>query len=89
MDRWIKKWENLINQFQKKFTYFLKKEAHNQCLSVPLKSTLQAQAWIMKHLSAGMVHTFTKTQEVKAKFDQQKVNMHGILKMNLPRLEQF
>lgn len=37
---------------------------------------------------AGMVHTCTKTQEVKTKFDQQKVNMHGILKTNLQSLKQ-
>lgn len=84
----FKKWENLINQFQEKFTHFLKKEAHCQCLSLPLKCTLRGQAWIASICPAGMVHTFVKTQEVQTKFDQQNVNMHGILKMNLQSLKQ-
>lgn len=69
-------------------THFWKKEAHYQCLRLPLKYTLQGQAQITKHLSCWHGSHFHKTQEVKTKFDQQKVNMHGILRMNLQSLKQ-
>lgn len=60
-DCWIKKWENLINQFQKKFTPIFERKRHTISVWGCLWSTpFRDKPKLRSICPAGMVHTFTK-----------------------------
>lgn len=79
-NHWITKSENFINQFQKKFTDVWK---NHTCSVVAFEVHLSGTGlnWHGSHFHE------QNAQELKAKFEQQKVNIRDILKMNLKRLK--